>query len=123
MRALCVQNPWASLIADGVKTLEVRTWTTRYRGPIAIVASKAWSRHEAAAQWRQYRDAPTGVVLCVVELVNVRAGNARDASRTGGVDPTGAFVWELRNPRAVTPVTVRGQLGLYTPHFHIALAV
>ena len=38
MRALTLHQPWASLIANGVKTIETRSWSTNYRGPLAIHA-------------------------------------------------------------------------------------
>lgn len=41
MKALTVRQPWASLIAAGVKTIETRSWSTRYRGPLAIHAGMA----------------------------------------------------------------------------------
>ncbi len=40
MRALSLHQPWASLIAEGVKTIETRSWATKYRGPLAIHAAK-----------------------------------------------------------------------------------
>lgn len=39
-RALSLWQPWASLIALGVKTIETRSWNTYYRGPLAIHAAK-----------------------------------------------------------------------------------
>lgn len=36
---LSVRNPWAPLITVGLKAVENRTWTTSYRGRIAIHAS------------------------------------------------------------------------------------
>jgi hypothetical protein len=38
MKALTIRQPWASLIALGVKHIETRSWSTRYRGPLAIHA-------------------------------------------------------------------------------------
>ncbi len=38
MKALSLWQPWASLIALGVKTIETRSWATNYRGPLAIHA-------------------------------------------------------------------------------------
>lgn len=35
---LTLHQPWATLIALGVKTIETRSWSTKYRGPIAIHA-------------------------------------------------------------------------------------
>lgn len=40
MKALTIRQPWASLIALGVKTIETRSWSTSYRGPLAIHAAK-----------------------------------------------------------------------------------
>ncbi len=40
MKALSFHQPWASLIAEGVKTIETRSSATKYRGPLAIHASK-----------------------------------------------------------------------------------
>lgn len=38
MKALTIRQPWASLIALGVKTILTRSWRTDYRGPLAIHA-------------------------------------------------------------------------------------
>lgn len=40
MKALSLWQPWATLIACGSKTIETRSWSTNYRGPIAIHAAK-----------------------------------------------------------------------------------
>lgn len=34
--ALSIKQPWAALIIAGVKTVEVRTWPTSFRGPVLI---------------------------------------------------------------------------------------
>lgn len=48
MRALTIRQPWAQLIALGVKTIETRSWATKYRGPVLIHAGKV----EPAAETR-----------------------------------------------------------------------
>lgn len=40
MKAITIHQPWATLIATGAKIFETRSWPTKYRGPIAIHASK-----------------------------------------------------------------------------------
>lgn len=40
MKAITLWQPWASLVAGGVKTVETRSWRTSYRGPLAIHAAK-----------------------------------------------------------------------------------
>lgn len=39
MKALSIKQPWASLIAHGIKDIENRTWKTHFRGRIFIHAS------------------------------------------------------------------------------------
>lgn len=39
MKTLSIKQPWASLIAHGIKDIENRTWKTKYRGRIYIHAS------------------------------------------------------------------------------------
>jgi len=36
MKALSIKDPWAWLIASGIKDVENRTWKTNYRGRILI---------------------------------------------------------------------------------------
>lgn len=38
MKALTLHQPWASLVALGVKRIETRSWSTSYRGALAIHA-------------------------------------------------------------------------------------
>jgi activating signal cointegrator 1 len=40
MKAITLTNPWATLVAIGEKRIETRSWSTPYRGPIAIHAAK-----------------------------------------------------------------------------------
>ncbi len=40
MKVLTLWQPWATLIALGVKVHETRSWSTPYRGPLAIHAAK-----------------------------------------------------------------------------------
>lgn len=39
MKALSIKQPWAYLIAAGIKDIENRTWQTKYRGKVLIHAS------------------------------------------------------------------------------------
>lgn len=39
MKVLSIQQPWASLIVQGHKRIETRSWNTKYRGDILIHAS------------------------------------------------------------------------------------
>ena len=41
MKALSLTQPWATLVAQGAKRIETRSWSTNYCGPLAIHASKS----------------------------------------------------------------------------------
>lgn len=55
MKALTLHQPWASLIALGVKTIETRSWSTKYRGRIAIHAG-------ATPVGRRFTERPDGMM-------------------------------------------------------------
>ena len=40
MKALTIKQPYATLIAEGIKEYEFRTWKTKYRGEFLIHAGK-----------------------------------------------------------------------------------
>lgn len=40
MKAISLWEPWASLIANGSKTIETRSWKTNFRGDLLICAGK-----------------------------------------------------------------------------------
>jgi hypothetical protein len=49
--ALSVKQPWAALLAAGRKTIEVRSWATRFRGPVLIHAAKVPDPRPEAWAW------------------------------------------------------------------------
>ncbi len=137
MKALTVRQPFASLIVDGYKTIENRTWKTDYKGPLAIHAAaskpdpvvmalvkdhffKWWmgthrSDHVEGLMYWHHRfessqEIPRG---CVIGAVNLVDGSARV-----GMDNPWALVdhyhWILdtANPYE-EPVEAKGRLGLW----------
>ena len=107
--ALSVKQPYASYIANGVKTIEVRSHYLNYRGDVMICSSASPS----------YKDMPGGVTLCLAELYEVRrVSDFTDkdwASTMISEDkrPKEGYGWMLRNIRRVTEHPVKGQLGLW----------
>lgn len=65
MKALTIFQPYANLIADGVKWVENRTQYTPYRGPLAIHAGKGL-RYLSRCQFQEY---PMGVVVAKCNLI------------------------------------------------------
>jgi hypothetical protein len=105
-RALATRQPWASLIACGRKTIEVRSWKTNFRGPLVIVASGTPNR-EGMRKHPAYAGAPRSCLVALVDLVDVRPMRVKDASaalmRRKDCD-SWAFSWVLANPRPLVPM-------------------
>lgn len=56
MKTITLRQPFASLAAIGVKTIETRSWSTRYRGRLVIHAAKQQPEHShQVGDWRSYR--------------------------------------------------------------------
>ena len=112
MKVLSIKQPWADMIAAGQKTLEVRSWSTSYRGPLLVASCAQPERNEYAARWPAAPRDRLGITVCIVDLVDVREGRASDAKAAGGFNPTGYFVWQLANPRRVAANQFKGSLGI-----------
>ena len=103
MKALSVRQPWASMIAQGTKTIETRTWSTGYRGDLLIVSSKKPEKPGL----------PAGMALCVVRLTDCRPMTTHDEPAARCQCYQGAFAWCIENVRPVEQIGVRGRLGIY----------
>jgi hypothetical protein len=112
MRTIVLRQPWASLVLEGKKTIELRTWQTKHRGPVLIVVGKGIDHSDAKKHG--WRDGPRGVALCIVDLDNVRPATLDDEQSAGCVpDASREFAWCISNPRPVRQIPMLGRLGLY----------
>jgi len=114
MKALSVKQPYAMLIVQGLKTIEVRSWETKHRGDLLICASAApknlfWCDTETKENFLM----PAGCVLGVVELLDVRPMVKADGKDSVWCYAPGAFAWVLRPKYAVRPHKVAGRLSLF----------
>lgn len=118
MRALSIRQPWVSLIMSGKKTIEVRTWSTDYRGILAVHAA-ARSEHPRALELADV-DGARGAYVGVVQLVDVRPWEPEDFLNSGSVDGMGSFAWVLRRPRLFNvSIPGAGRLGLFVPPLEV----
>ena len=126
MKAISLWQPWASLVAAGVKRHETRHWPTNYRGPIAIHAAKTLDLAGAPDQlcaavsgpyW--IKDLPRGVVVAVGQLVDCEpaervATYATEADLTAGNFARGRYAWRIEDVRRVNaPIPLVGRQGLF----------
>jgi hypothetical protein len=123
MKALSIWQPWASLIADGLKQFETLGWATQYRGPLLICSSRRLFRLDdlpgQVCEFANGRALPLGMAVCVADLVwvgpteKVRPIVSDREAALGDFSP-GRFAWDLRNVRRFKePWPVREQQGLF----------
>jgi len=103
---LGVQQPWVELILRGTKTVEIRSQSTRVRGPIYLYASQRVSALAAAAEAARTHaldpaTLPRGLLVGTVEIVAARPATPADAHAAclPELPQRGRFAWELRHPR------------------------
>jgi hypothetical protein len=141
MRALTLLQPWASLVAVGMKKWETRRWGTAYRGPLAIHSSKTFKRADRNLChmdiFKQALQAggiivpgypilylagllPRGCIVAICELTDCvlmdeAAGSHMSALEQAFGDWTpGRFAWHLeRIERLPIPIPAQGHLQLW----------
>lgn len=132
MKALTLTQPWATLVAIGAKRIETRSWSSAYRGPLAIHAAKAFPPDARDALcYPTFRKAlrdepltlPTACVLATCTLVDI-VRTEHVATRYpelctpqelefGNYDPF-RFAWVLSDmTRLKKPIPARGALSLW----------
>ena len=124
MKVITIKQPWATLIAEGLKEYEFRTWNTKYRGEILIHAGKGIDR-DAIKRFKEYNlDYPTGCIIAKAYLADsvyvddtfVKTVGAKDPIVYKGIIEKGdweGYGFKLENVQKVDPIYVNGQLGLW----------
>jgi hypothetical protein len=99
VKALSVRQPWATLICTGDKTIEWRSWQTKYRGELLICASGTPSEEYRDIPVEDRIDFPLGVATGSARLVDIHPFSKADFD--GALfdwlpDPPG-FAWVFDN--------------------------
>lgn len=106
MKALTVYPDIAMLIVGGLKTVEIRTWKTDYRGDILITSSA-----------KKLKGTIPGHVMGIVTLKDVvpfKKEHMKAAMVTHMVG--NSYAWILENPRIIKPIPIKGKLSLWESH-------
>lgn len=101
VKALCLRQPWATWVVTGRKRLETRTWATRHRGPLLVVAS------------RSGEGAPRGCAVGAVVVTGCRPMTGADERAACIRRYPRAKAWTLREPITIRPVPLKGRLGIF----------
>lgn len=124
MKVLSIKQPYASLIAYGIKKYEFRTWNTKYRGEVLIHASKGVDK-KAMEEFKCYNlDYPVG---CIIAKVNIVDSIKVDENFRRVLDSENSFVYnhvimdktwqgygfKMDNVKLIKPIYINGKLGFW----------
>lgn len=124
MKVITIKQPWATLIAEGLKEYEFRTWNTKYRGDILIHAGKGIDR-EAMKRFKSYNlGYPTGCIIAKAKLVDTMYVDDDFVNKVGPTNPLvykgiiekgdwEGYAFKLENVKKIDPIYINGKLNLW----------
>ncbi|MDO4963672.1 MAG: ASCH domain-containing protein [bacterium] len=122
MKALTIKEPWASLIINGYKKYEFRSWKVNYRGKILIHAGKTLER-DMIERFKKYNlDYKCGYIIGEAILSDCIKVDDKFNNKLLSIDPIvygksnhiSTFAWKLDNIKKYDkPIKCQGKLGLW----------
>ncbi len=116
MKALSLKQPYAELILQGKKTIELRKWNTNFRGQFFIHASKIPDK-KAMSRFG-FKNLPLGQILGKATLVDVRhytteAQHKADADKHLASSKWGNYGFILKDVQRINPIACKGALNFW----------
>ena len=116
MKALSLKQPFAELILQGRKKIELRNWNTKFRGEFFIHASR--SIDSQAMKKFGFNQLPTGCIVGKVTLVDVKkykdeAAHVQDNHLHLASWQWGKYGFILKNPLRIKRINTKGKLGFW----------
>ena len=127
MKVLSLTEPFATLIKNGVKTIETRSWRTNYRGKLYIHASstkipKDYRSNKDLMSLVDVNELNYGNIICCCDLVDcIEMDNAfideikkNKNEYICGLYSKGRYAWILKNIETLDiPIKAKGHLGIW----------
>ena len=121
MKCLSVSQPYADLIVQGKKTIELRTWNTKYRGEFLVHAPSKIKKDACKKLGIDETKLRTGVIIGKAEIYDVKI---YDSVSELELDYKKHFATEeflqhkyaflLKNPQELKiPIPYKGSLGFF----------
>ena len=121
MKVLTIKQPWATLIAEGIKKYEFRSWKTNYRGKILIHAGTGIDKKELEKFNNLGLSYPSKKIIAIAEIedclelddeLNKRI-IAENNIAYGNKHRSG-YAWKLTNIKQLNiNKSINGKLGLW----------
>lgn len=126
MKVITIKQPWATLIAEGYKEYEFRTWKTKYRGEILIHAGKGIDKKAMERFKHLNLEYPIGQIIAKANITDcIKVDNElrkelkkKDLIVYKGVINKTSYDWDgygfkLENVEKIEPIEVNGKLSLW----------
>jgi len=122
LKIITIKQPWATLIAEGYKQYEFRSWKTKYRGPLLIHTGKAIDK-EAMKRFADLNllypkskiIAKVGLEDCILIDEKFNKKLSKESNEIYGTDDKrGLYAWKLSNVEKLNiNEEIKGKLGLW----------
>lgn len=122
MKALTIKEPWATLIIEGHKGYEFRSWKTNYRGKLLIHAGMSLEKEYLDKFQSYHLDCSKGAIIGEVELVDCILVDEefnqellkKDPIVYGQSNHVRNYAWKLEQVKKYKhPIPIKGSLGLW----------
>ena len=121
MKVLTLKQPWATLVAEGIKRYEFRSWKTNYRGKILIHAGAKVDKEAMKKFAGLNLTFPSKRIIAVVEIVNclklddeLNKKIINENNIAYGNKYRDGYAWMLDNNKKIDyDKVVNGKLGLW----------
>lgn len=121
MKVLTLKQPWASLVAEGIKQYEFRTWKTNYRGKVLIHAGAGVEKKELDRFKDLDLDYPSKKIIAEVEIEdclelddNLNKKIISENNIAYGSKYRTGYAWKLKNVKKINvDKEINGKLGLW----------
>ena len=122
MKALTIKEPWASLIIEGYKKYEFRSWKTKYRGKILVHAGLSIEK-DMLKRFNDYKiDVKPGYIIGEVTITDCILVDEKFNKELRDIDPVvygrsnhvENYAWKIENViKYDNPIPCKGKLGLW----------
>ena len=124
MKCLSICQPFAELIVEGKKTIELRKWNTKFRGEFLIHAAKNILEEDCRRMKISSKTLVTGAIIGKVNLVGVKKYNSNkeieeDKSKHYSLSDfsKNKFGFILEKPKKLrVPIEYSGKLNFFEFH-------
>jgi len=116
MKALSIKQPFAELILQERKKIEIKKWNTDFRGEFLINSSK--KSDEKAMKKFMFKKLPCGFILGKAELINVKKyKNSKEFIKDKKLhlvnETFSNYGFILEDVKKIKPIPVKDMLGFW----------